>query len=112
MLTEATARALEPPDELPQATDRLVFDGGTGLALRVLPSGLKTWLWQGRTPAGRMIRLALGEWGRAGLTVRQARKLAAEVRQRVRAGEDVEALRRELKRRRGESKLSPSRRIV
>ena len=64
MLTEATARALEPPDELPQATDRLVFDGGTGLALRVLPSGYKGWLWQGRTPAGRMIRLALGEWGR------------------------------------------------
>jgi hypothetical protein len=71
VLTEATARELMPPDELPQATDRLVFDGGTGLALRVLPSGYKAWLWQGRTPAGRMVRLGLGEWGRAGLTVRR-----------------------------------------
>jgi hypothetical protein len=112
VLTEATARALEPPDELPQATDRLVFDGGTGLALRVLPSGYKGWLWQGRTPAGRMVRLTLGEWGRAGLTVRQARKLAAEVRSKVRGGEDVEALRQELKRRHGESKSSQSRGIV
>jgi hypothetical protein len=104
VLTEANARALEPLDELPQATDRLVFDGGTGLALRVLPSGYKGWLWQGRTPAGRMVRLTLAEWGRAGLTVRRARRLAAEVRARVRAGEDVAALRRELKARRAESK--------
>ena len=86
VLTEATARALEPPDELPQATDRLVFDGGTGLALRVLPSGLKTWLWQGRMRAGRVVRLTLGEWGQQGLSVRQARRLAAEVRSRVHAG--------------------------
>jgi hypothetical protein len=109
MLTEATARALEPPDELPQATDRLVFDGGTGLALRVMPSGYKGWLWQGRTPAGRMVRLTLAEWGRAGLSVRQARRLAAEVRTRVRAGEDVEALRTELKERRamGTSRTPP-----
>jgi hypothetical protein len=55
-------------------------------------------------PAGRMVRLTLGEWGRAGLTVRQARRLAAELRSRVRASEDVEALRRELKARRAESK--------
>jgi hypothetical protein len=112
VLTEATARELMPPDELPQATDRLVFDGGTGLALRVLPSGYKAWLWQGRTPAGRMVRLGLGEWGRAGLTVRQARQLGKSIRQRVRAGEDIEALRHELKNRRAQSKLSPSRRIV
>ncbi len=64
----------------------LVFDGGTGLALRVLPSGLKTWLWQGRMRAGRVVRLTLGEWGQQGLSVRQARRLAAEVRSRVRAG--------------------------
>jgi hypothetical protein len=59
-----------------------------------------------------MGHLTLGEWGRTGLTVRQGRRLAVEVRARVRAGEDVEALCRELKRRRAESKLSPSRRIV
>jgi hypothetical protein len=35
MLTEAILRALVPSDELPVATYRLVFDGGTGLALRV-----------------------------------------------------------------------------
>jgi hypothetical protein len=112
VLTEAQARELTPPDELPEVTDRAVFDGGNGLALRVLPSGYKGWRWQGRTPSGRMVHLGLGEWGRAGLTVRQARRLAAEVRTRVRAGEDVEALRRELKARRAESKLSPSGQIV
>jgi hypothetical protein len=53
---------------------------------------------------GRMVRLKLGEWGQRGLRVRQARKLAAEVRQRVRTGEEVEALRRELKQRRADSK--------
>ena len=95
MLTEAQARELMPLDELPQTTDRLVFDGGTGLALRVLPSGYKSFVWQGRTPRGRMVHLGLAEWGRAGLTLRQARRLAAEVRARVRAGEDVEALRQE-----------------
>jgi ribosomal protein L13E len=51
-----------------------------------------------------MVRLTLAEWGHAGLTVRQARKLAAEVRARVRAGEGVAALRQALKRRRGEPK--------
>jgi len=51
-----------------------------------------------------MVRLKLGEWGQRGLRVRQARKLAAEVRQRVRAGEEVEELRRELKQRRADSK--------
>ena len=60
--------------------------GGVGLALRVLPSGLKTWLWQGRMRAGRVVRLTLGEWGQQGLSVRQARRLAAEVRSRVHAG--------------------------
>jgi hypothetical protein len=97
MLTEAEARELMPPDELPIVAYRLVFDGGNGLALQVLPSGRKGWLWQGRTPAGRMVRLTLGEWGQHGLSVRQARRLAAEVRARLRGGEDVEALRAELK---------------
>ncbi len=32
------------------------------------------------------VRLTLGEWGQQGLSVRQARRLAAEVRSRVRAG--------------------------
>ena len=39
MLTESIARELMPSDELPVATYRLVFDGGNGLALQVLPSG-------------------------------------------------------------------------
>jgi hypothetical protein len=112
MLTEAIARELMPSDELPVATYRLVFDGGTGLALRVQPSCHKGWIWQGRTPEGRMVRLGLGEWGQRGLTLAQARRLAAEVKARVRAGEDIEALRRVLKNRRAQSKLSPSRRIV
>jgi hypothetical protein len=100
MLTEADARELMPPDELPIVAYRLVFDGGSGLALQVLPSGDKRWIWQGRDgPKGRMVRLSLGQWGQRDLSVRQARKLAAEVRARVRAGEDVEALRIELKRR-------------
>src|SRR5258706_11507706 len=111
MLTEADARDAQPPDELPVVAYQLLFDGD-GLALQVLPSGRKGWLWQGRTPAGRMVRLTLGEWGQHGLSVRQARRLAAEVRARVRGGEDVEALRAELKQRRPESKLSQSPRIV
>jgi hypothetical protein len=57
MLTESIARELMPSDELPVTTYRLVFDGGSGLALQVLPSGYKGWLWQGRTPDGRMVRL-------------------------------------------------------
>jgi hypothetical protein len=70
VLTEAMARALMPLDELPQATDRVVFDGKAGLGLRVLPSGYKVWVWQGRTPHGRMVHLGLGEWGRRGLNIR------------------------------------------
>jgi hypothetical protein len=98
MLTEAIARELMPLDELPVVAYRLIFDGGNGLALQVLPSGDKRWVWQGRDgPKGRMVRLSLGQWARGGLTVRQARRLAAEVRSRVRAGEDIATLRRELK---------------
>jgi hypothetical protein len=101
MLTEAIARELMPPDELPVVSYRLAFDGGNGLALQVLPSGDKRWIWQGRDgPKGRMVRLSLGAWGQSGLSVRQARRLATEIRQRLRAGEDIEALRRELKERR------------
>jgi Arm DNA-binding domain len=100
MLTEADARELMPPDELPIVSYRLVFDGGNGLALQILPSGDKRWIWQGRDgPKGRMVRLSLAQWGQCGLSVRQARRLAVEVRRRVRAGENVEALRRELKER-------------
>jgi hypothetical protein len=58
-----------PSDELPQATDRVVFDGKAGLGLRVLPSGYKVWVWQGRTPQGRVVHLGLGDWGR-GLNIR------------------------------------------
>jgi ribosomal protein L13E len=47
-----------------------------------------------------MVRLGLGEWGQRGLSVRQARRLAGEVKRRVCAGENIEALRRELKKRR------------
>jgi hypothetical protein len=43
VLTESIVRAIMPPDELPEVTDRLVFDGGTGFALRVLPNGYKPW---------------------------------------------------------------------
>jgi hypothetical protein len=103
MLTEAIARELMPPDELPVVSYRLVFDGGNGLALHVLPSGLKVFIWQGRDgPKGRMLRVTLGQWGQRGLSVRRARRLAAEVRARVRAGEDIAQLR--VKQRRAEPK--------
>jgi hypothetical protein len=115
-LTEAFLRSMRPPDELPEPSHLVVFDDRVaGLAVRTTISGLTIFSWFGRIQPGRKEQqtwLTLGEWGRAGLTVRQARQLAAEVRARVRAGEDVEALRGELKRRRAESKSSPSRRIV
>jgi hypothetical protein len=102
-LTEASIRSMRPADELPSLNHVAIFDDRVaGLAVRVTISGLKIFSWFGRIQPGRNERqtwLTLGEWGQHGLTVRQARQLAAEVRQRVRAGEDIEALRRELKRR-------------
>jgi hypothetical protein len=73
--------------------------------MRVTISGLMIFSWFGRIQPGRKEQqtwLTLGEWGQRGLSVRQARRLAAEVRARVRAGEDIAQLR--VKQRRAEPK--------
>jgi hypothetical protein len=49
-------------------------------------------------PETRFVSITLGEWPR--VQVREARRLAIEIKTRIRNGEDVEALRTELKKRR------------
>jgi hypothetical protein len=106
-LSEAFIRSLRPPDELPAPDQLIVFDHKTpGLALRVTDTGRKTFLWQDSIaprPEVRFASITLGEWPRD-LSVRQARRLAIEVRTRIRSGEAVEQVRVELKQRRAESK--------
>ena len=86
-LTKRFVDALKPVDR-----DRLFRDSDLkGFALRIKPSGARTWLVQYRNSAGRTRKLALGKVGV--LTPDEARQRASKALRRVADGEDPSATR-------------------
>jgi integrase len=75
-ITKNSVTALEPP---PEGAPPLVAwdDEVGGLGVRVMPSGTRTFFWQGRTRAGRSIKVRIGRHGR--VTPEQARRKAREL---------------------------------
>ncbi len=86
-ITRAVVKAAKPPAS-GQAFIR--DDTSRGFALRILPSGTKTFTWEGRIK-GRMRRLAIGQF--PDCTAERARKRADEIRGQVARGEDPSAAR-------------------
>jgi integrase len=77
----------------PAACDQVIFDDNIpGFGLRVLPSGVRSYLVQYRNHQGRSRRLTLGKHGK--ITPDRARKDALRVFDAVRAGQDPVAERR------------------
>lgn len=77
----------------PAAADLVIFDDGIpGFGLRVLPTGVRSYLVQYRNRQGRSRRLTLGKHGK--ITAERARKDALRVFDAVRAGGDPVAERR------------------
>src|SRR6202040_3110937 len=86
-LTKRFVNALKPVER-----DTLYRDDDlTGFALRVKPSGARTWVVQYRNTAGRTRKLALGRVGV--LTPDEARQRARKALGRVADGEDPSATR-------------------
>ena len=81
-------------DTIPTDRERIVFDSDLpGFGVRVLPSGLKSFIVQYRNGEGRTRRLALGTYSEA-FTVDQARKRATAELTKVGEGGDPSADRR------------------
>jgi integrase len=81
---------------LPRANYYLLWDAEIkGFGVLVLPSGVKSYVFQYRTAEGRSRRLSLGQHG--GLTCEQARKLAAEHKHHVVHGADPLGKRQQLR---------------
>ncbi len=77
----------------PTAGDQVIFDDALpGFGLRVLPSGVRSYLVQYRNKQGRSRRLTIGKHGK--ITVDGARKAALRIFDAVRAGKDPVAERR------------------
>jgi integrase len=82
-LTKRSVEALKPPSE----GQAFLWDGEMrGFGVRVIPSGLKSFVLQYRTSTGRSRRIGLGRFGV--LTVEQARKEAREKLVAVSKGAD------------------------
>lgn len=82
-LTKRAVEALKPPSE----GQVFLWDGEMrGFGVRVIPSGLKSFVLQYRTSTGRSRRIGLGRFGV--LTVEQARKEAREKLVAVSKGAD------------------------
>src|SRR4051794_10068023 len=89
--TRLTKRVI---DTIPTDRERIVFDSDLpGFGVRVLPSGLKSFIVQYRNGDGRTRRLALGTYSDA-FTVDQARKKATAELTKVAEGGDPSADRR------------------
>jgi integrase len=79
--------------EKPTAVDQVIFDDEVaGFGLRVLPSGVRSYLVQYRNKQGRSRRLTIGKHGK--VTADGARKDALRIFDAVRAGKDPVAERR------------------
>ena len=90
-LTKRTVDAAKPGDK-----QTYLWDGALkGFGLLILPSGVKSFVLQYRTEAGRSRRLTLGRYGT--LTPDQARSMAADALVQVRKGKDPVADRQAMK---------------
>jgi integrase len=75
-LTKQAVAALEPPPE--GAPPAVAWDTEvSGFAARVMPSGRRVYFWQGRTKAGRSIKVTLGRADR--VPTERARQKAREI---------------------------------
>jgi integrase len=70
-LTDAVAR------QAPARPERYEIAEASGLALRVAPSGAKSWGWRYRAPDGRQRRLTLGVYPKVSLADARERQAAA-----------------------------------
>ena len=83
-LTDRRIAALKPAE----ATSVLIFDSEvTGLAVRLYPSGMRTFIFDWRDGAGRQRRLSLGRF--PAWTVGKARLAASRMRLQADTGEAV-----------------------
>ncbi len=90
-LTIRTVEALKPGDR-----ERFVWDGEMrGFGLRVLPTGIKTFVVQYRTGANRQRRMVLGRYGI--LSPEEARREAREALALVARGKDPAAEREKIR---------------
>lgn len=80
-LTDATAKAAKPGSEAREITDGTV----PGLAMRILPSGAKTWALRARL-SGQRIRIDLGTY--PATTLKDARRKAHDALRVIERGDD------------------------
>lgn len=75
-------------NEQPSAGQRFVWDSElTGFGVKIFPTGVKSFIFQYRTPEGNTKRLTIGKMSDT-LTVDQARKIATEHLREVLNGKD------------------------
>src|SRR3954454_23009256 len=87
-LTKTLVESIKTSDK-----DIMIFDDDLpGFVVRVLPSGVRSYLVQYRNRQGRSRRLTIGQHGK--LTADGARKSALRIFDAVRGGEDPAAQRR------------------
>jgi integrase len=107
-LTKSAVAALPPPPE--GKPYRVAWDAEiAGFGCRVLAGGRRTYFWQGRTRAGRAIKVSIGREGR--ITAEQARKKARELVAEVELGGDP-AERRKSERQARRAKREPERSVA
>ena len=84
--TKEKLDALKPP----QTGRRAVHDTKTpGLSLRITPTGVKTFSLFRRVKGGEPFRVTLGRYGKGGITIDQARRLAGNINAKAAEGVNV-----------------------
>lgn len=81
--------------KLPQSGRRAVHDTKTvGLTVRVTPAGTKTFSLFRRVKGGEPFRMTLGRYGNGGITIDQARRLAAFINAKAAEGVNLAEVKR------------------
>jgi integrase len=89
--TKEKLDALKPP----QIGRRAVHDTKTlGLSLRITPTGVKTFSLFRRVKGGEPFRVTLGRYGKGGITIDQARRLAGNINAKAAEGVNVAEVKR------------------